>query len=80
MIGDGIVSGWLADFAHGVTGQWMVETLAVTAALMALVLVLRRPVARHFGAEIAYLLWAIPLARLFMPPVVQTIEVPVSDP
>ncbi|MGQ3227314.1 MAG: M56 family metallopeptidase [Blastomonas fulva] len=80
MIGDGQVSAWLQDFAHGVTGQWLVETLIVTAALMALVLVLRRPVARHFGAEIAYLLWAIPLARLFMPPVVQTIEVPVSAP
>jgi len=80
MIADGQVSAWLQDFAHGVTGQWLVETLIVTAALMALVLVLRRPVARHFGAEIAYLLWAIPLARLFMPPVVQTIEVPVSTP
>jgi bla regulator protein BlaR1 len=80
MIGDGQVSAWLQDFAHGVTGQWLVETLIVTAALMALVLVLRRPAARHFGAEIAYLLWAIPLARLFMPPVVQTIEVPVSAP
>lgn len=80
MIADGQVSAWLQDFAHGVTGQWLVETLIVTAALMALVLVLRRPVARHFGAEIAYLLWAIPLARLFMPPVVQTIEVPVSVP
>ncbi len=80
MIADGQVSAWLQDFAHGVTGQWLVETLIVTAALMALVLVLRRPVARHFGAEIAYLLWAIPLARLFMPPVVQTIEVPVSAP
>ncbi|MFN3818336.1 M56 family metallopeptidase [Blastomonas sp.] len=80
MIGEWLASDGLAEFAHGVTGQWLVETLAVTAALMALVLVLRRPVARHFGAEIAYLLWAIPLARLFMPPVVQTIEVPVSEP
>lgn len=78
MIGDWLVGAWLADFAHGVAGQWLAETLVVTAALMALVLVLRRPVARYFGAEIAYLLWAIPLARLFMPPVTQTIEVPVS--
>lgn len=80
MIGDWLVGAWLADFAHGVAGQWLAETLIVTAALMALVLVLRRPVARYFGAEIAYLLWAIPLARLFMPPVTQTIEVPVSEP
>jgi bla regulator protein BlaR1 len=78
MIGDWLVGAWLADFAHGVAGQWLAETLIVTAALMALVLVLRRPVARYFGAEIAYLLWAVPLARLFMPPVTQTIEVPVS--
>ncbi|MFN3475674.1 MAG: M56 family metallopeptidase [Blastomonas sp.] len=78
MIGDWLVGAWLADFAHGVAGQWLAETLVVTAALMALVLVLRRPVARYFGAEIAYLLWAIPLARLFMPPVTQTIKVPVS--
>ncbi|GGB71135.1 M56 family metallopeptidase [Blastomonas aquatica] len=80
MSGDGLVSDWLAEFAHGVAGQWLVETLVVTAALLVLVLLLRRPVARHFGAEIVYMLWAIPLARLFMPPVVQTIEVPVSEP
>ncbi|MCG6119042.1 MAG: M56 family metallopeptidase, partial [Blastomonas sp.] len=78
MIGDWLVGAWLADFAHGVAGQWLAETLIVTAALMALVLVLRHPVARWFGAEIAYLLWAIPLARLFMPPITRTIEVPVS--
>lgn len=80
MIGEWLTGGSLAQVAHGVAGQWLVETLIVTAALMALVLVLRRPVARHFGAEMAYLLWAIPLARLFMPPVVQTIQVPVSQP
>lgn len=75
-----MIGEWLSGFAHGVAGEWLVDTLVVTAALMALVLVVRRPVARHFGAEIAYLLWAIPLARLFMPPLVQTIEVPVSAP
>ena len=61
-------------------GEWLVDTLIVTAALMALVLVLRRPVAKHFGAELAYALWAIPLARLFMPPLTRTIEVKVSAP
>ena len=75
MIGD-----MLADFAHGVGGEWLIDTLIVTAALMAAVLVLRRPVARHFGAQMAYLLWAVPLARLFMPPLTQTIEIPVSEP
>ncbi|PXW73345.1 beta-lactamase regulating signal transducer with metallopeptidase domain [Blastomonas natatoria] len=80
MIGERLAFQSLSDFAHGVAGQWLVDTLIVTAALMALVLVLRRPVAKHFGAELAYALWAIPLARLFMPPLVQTIEVLVSAP
>lgn len=80
MIGEWLAFGTLSDFAHGVAGQWLVDTLIVTAALMALVLVLRRPVAKHFGAELAYALWAIPLARLFMPPLTRTIEVKVSAP
>ena len=42
-------------------------SLAVTL-LIALVLVVRRPFARHFGAKAAYALWLVPLARLFMPP------------
>jgi beta-lactamase regulating signal transducer with metallopeptidase domain len=80
MIGEWLAFQSLSDFAHGVAGEWLVDTLIVTAALMALVLVLRRPVAKHFGAELAYALWAIPLARLFMPPLTRTIEVKVSAP
>jgi bla regulator protein BlaR1 len=80
MIGEWLAFESLSDFAHGVAGQWLVDTLIVTAALMALVLVLRRPVAKHFGAELAYALWAIPLARLLMPPLTRTIEVKVSAP
>lgn len=80
MIGEWLAFESLSDFAHGVAGQWLVDTLIVTAALMALVLVLRRPVAKHFGAELAYALWAIPLARLFMPPLTRTIEVKTSAP
>ena len=80
MIGEWLAFESLSDFAHGVAGQWLVDTLIVTAALMALVLVLRRPVAKHFGAELAYALWAIPLARLFMPPLTKTIEVKMSAP
>ena len=48
---------------------WLIETLGWTAALLALVLVLRRPVARHFGPQAAYALWALPALRLFLPPV-----------
>lgn len=80
MIGEWLRLDAVAELAHGTGGQWLVETVLVTAALMALVLVLRRPVARHFGAQMAYALWAIPLARLFMPPLTRTIEMPVSAP
>ena len=80
MIGQWLSFDTMADLAHGNAGEWLVDTLIVTAALMALVLVLRRPVARHFGAQMAYALWAIPLARLFMPPLTRTIEIPVSEP
>lgn len=45
------------------------DTLLWTAALIALVLVLRRPVTRWFGAPAAYALWALPMLRLFLPPV-----------
>jgi beta-lactamase regulating signal transducer with metallopeptidase domain len=40
-----------------------------TGVLIAAVLLLRRPVARHFGPQVAYALWALPLARLLLPPI-----------
>ena len=46
------------------------DTLLWTGALVAVVLVLRRPVSRHFGAHAAYALWALPVARLVLPPIV----------
>lgn len=49
---------------------WLVDTLLVTGVLIALVLVLRRPVARHFGPGMAYGLWLLPLLRLVLPPLV----------
>ena len=48
--------------------DFLIETLVWTGALIALVLVLRRPVARLFGAGAAYALWFLPAARLIMPP------------
>lgn len=48
--------------------SWLVDTLVTTGALIALVLVLRRPVARHFGPGLAYALWLLPLLRLMLPP------------
>lgn len=35
--------------------------------LVLLVLMVRRPIAKRFGAKVAYLLWAVPVARLFLP-------------
>jgi beta-lactamase regulating signal transducer with metallopeptidase domain len=49
--------------------DWLVHTLVWTGALIALVLFLRRPVARHFGAPAAYALWLLPFLRLLIPPV-----------
>jgi bla regulator protein BlaR1 len=47
---------------------WIAETLLATTLLMALVMLLRRPTARFLGAGAAYMLWALPLARLALPP------------
>ena len=49
--------------------EWFLfDTLVWTGALIALVMILRRPVARLFGAGAAYALWFLPLARLVLPP------------
>jgi beta-lactamase regulating signal transducer with metallopeptidase domain len=48
-------------------GAWLFDTFVVTSMLMLLVLLVRRPVARHFGPSIAYALWCIPAARVLMP-------------
>ena len=50
------------DFSHAL------ETLLAVSVLLLIVLMLRRPVARRFGAGVVYLLWAIPAARFFLPP------------
>ncbi|WP_345723737.1 M56 family metallopeptidase [Qipengyuania vesicularis] len=47
---------------------FLFDTLLWTGALIALVMLLRRPVARNFGAGAAYALWFLPLARLVIPP------------
>src|SRR5688572_17730515 len=49
---------------------WLLDTLLYTGILIALVLVLRRPVSHHFGPQIAYMLWGLPFLRLLLPPVV----------
>lgn len=47
---------------------WTVESLIAVTLLMLVVLTVRRPVARLFGAEWAYALWLLPLLRLILPP------------
>lgn len=50
------------------TLAWAVEALLATTALMALVLALRAPVRRWFGAQVAYALWLLPALRMVLPP------------
>lgn len=47
---------------------WALETSLAVAALILLVLALRRPVAYLFGARWAYALWLLPLLRIVTPP------------
>lgn len=47
---------------------WLVANMAWGTLAMLVVLALRRPVARAFGAGSAYALWLLPALRLVMPP------------
>ena len=55
---------------------WAAGTLAATTLLVALVLLIREPVARMFGARAAYALWLAPLLRMLLPPLPQSTPVP----
>lgn len=62
---------------------WLVDTLLATSLLMALVLIVREPVRKQFGATVAYGLWLIPAVRLLMPTLTTTVEraaAPVGEP
>lgn len=58
----------------GELNQWIWDTMFSMTLLLLLVLAIRKPVGHFFGARIAYLLWILPLARLFMPTL--TLEAP----
>ncbi|MCC6478999.1 M56 family metallopeptidase [Sphingorhabdus sp.] len=60
--------------------EWLGDTLLATSALLLLVLLIRAPVARYFGAGAAYFLWALPAARLFMPTLTREIRLPAPTP
>lgn len=50
------------------------DTLVTTALLVLVILVIRKPFARHFGPGLTYALWAVPALRLMLPPL------PFADP
>lgn len=58
--------------------DWLADTLLVTTLLMLLVLAIRGPVARAFGAPVAYMLWLLPGARMLMPVMTETVERPAA--
>ena len=62
--------------------DWLLGTLLATSGLIVLVLFLREPVRRQFGARVAYGLWLIPAARLLMPTLTDTVErvIPARSP
>ncbi len=47
--------------------RWLGETSLAVGVLILLILLIRRPVAKLFGAEAAYALWLAPLIRIFLP-------------
>jgi len=47
--------------------RWLGETSLAVGLLILLILLIRRPVAKMFGAEAAYALWLAPLIRVFLP-------------
>ena len=47
---------------------WLVQNMAAASLMMLVVLAIRTPVARAFGAGWAYALWLLPLVRLLLPP------------
>jgi beta-lactamase regulating signal transducer with metallopeptidase domain len=57
---------------------WVIEALAASTLLMLVVLALRGPVARRFGAQAAYLLWLLPALRMILPRLPKIAEEPVQ--
>lgn len=51
------------------SAAWAIEALLASTLLMATVLIVRAPVRRAFGPQVAYALWALPMLRLVLPPI-----------
>ncbi|MGB5076963.1 MAG: M56 family metallopeptidase [Sphingorhabdus sp.] len=58
---------------------WLFDSLVVTSLLMAIILIIRRPVAKLFGPGVAYALWLIPAFRLLMPRISDAAIAPASE-
>lgn len=58
------------------SGNWLADGFLAVTLLIALVLLLRGPVARQFGPRLAYALWTIPAARALMPQITLTVDAP----
>ena len=56
--------------------DWLFDTVIATTALLLLILLIRGSVARHFGPSVAYWLWLLPAARLFIPVLTKEIASP----
>lgn len=76
----GFGTGFGTGLATGAGVSWMVEALVASALLIALVLLVRGPVRRAFGAPVAYALWSLPLLRLFLPPLPHEVREQVAAP
>ena len=55
----------IADTAFS---AWLLDSFIAFTALLMFVLAVRRPVAQWLGPQAAYLLWLLPAARWFVPP------------
>ena len=59
---------------------WAVEAMIASTLLMVLVLLARRHVRQAFGPQVAYALWALPLLRLVLPRLPQTVSEQATPP
>lgn len=59
---------------------WIVDALLASALLMGAVLLVRGPVRRAFGPQVAYALWALPGLRLLLPPLPTGWPAPTNAP
>ncbi len=58
--------------------DWLYDSLLATSALLLLVLMIRGPVARHFGPSVAYWLWLLPAMRALMPSLSREVAAPAA--